>query len=462
MTVRMTMMMMLDQQQLGSCRLLWLLVAVLVFVSTFVPVDCEAAWSSRVPEYMTEVASFPELASLPLRPSLPQGAPENCSIVDYGAVGNNKTEDTFAVQNAIDTCASVIFPAGGVYLIRPVFLSHSTITLYFETNATVVAWGDLDTWNKTSGGDDLLPLFFTDLSGETATEYVKVIGEEGSGGPAEMATIDGQGWRWWPYGKSRPRPVLMYITNAKNVELHNMRLKDSPSWNTHLRGDKFTITSNRVEANIESCGGYDAAPNTDGYNIGGTNFYLNKNFNHNGDDGIPVFAPSQNIFAENHVSYCGTNSGVVIGVGNYTLQDVLFRNISSYYLNQGVGMKISEPQNNVTGNIMNVTWDLIDVYEPRYAGVYINVFVEDANDCKLPSDPARTHWLTATDLTFSNVNIHSLGSNAMVGCFNCGTTRPCSKIRFHKVNLLQNPKKGHYTCHNVLFQNEGSNPPPCY
>ena len=260
-------------------------------------------------------------------------------MITFGAVGDNKTEDTTAVQRALDACSELTFPAPGAYLVRPLELRHSGLTITVEEGATIVLWGDLDTYNRTTGAYS--PMFSANES-----SVIQDVTFRGAG------VIDGQGWRWWPFGKSRPRPPLFRIPSVQRLWLDSLTLRNSPSFHLMARGDRISVTGTRVEANLDSCRGYESAPNTDAYNVGGTNVFLADVFAHNGDDCIPlgdadVLPPwykarnTRNVVGTNISCNCGTNSGVVIlGAGNTSVSDVLFSSISAYHLNQGAGMKI--------------------------------------------------------------------------------------------------------------------------
>ena len=74
-------------------------------------------------------------------------APKVCNVLTYGAKGDNATEDTKAIQAAIDACAgadlgSVLLPSGHVYLTMPVTLPSHT-TLVVEAGAVLLASPDI-------------------------------------------------------------------------------------------------------------------------------------------------------------------------------------------------------------------------------------------------------------------------------------------------------------------------------
>jgi polygalacturonase len=145
-----------------------------------------------------------------------------CNVLDFGAKGDNTTEDTQAVQTAVNNCSLVQFPAPGKYLIRPVYLGlHDNITLQIDAGAVLVAWSDPNSWNTSSA---VRPLLWTDgWRGDTRTPLTNLTITGGG-------TIDGQGWRWWPYLKTRSRPILINIAIASHLMISNVTLIDSPSF----------------------------------------------------------------------------------------------------------------------------------------------------------------------------------------------------------------------------------------
>jgi len=70
------------------------------------------------------------------------------NVRDYGAVGDNATDDTGAFEKAIAAAAGggqLLVPAGGVFLIRPVNLS-SSLEFYIQGGATVAGIADHTKW----------------------------------------------------------------------------------------------------------------------------------------------------------------------------------------------------------------------------------------------------------------------------------------------------------------------------
>ena len=376
-----------------------------------------------------DAAAFSEHGASTLTPS--------CTVTSHGAKGDNRTEDTHAVQAALDSCATVVFSAPGKYLIRPVFFRHSGLSVVIEPGATIVAWGDIDTWNTTS--PKISALFCQDPG--RATDPLRNFSLTGGG------VIDGQGWRWWPFLKTRSRPELLSLYRVEGALISGITFRDSPSFHVSVRGYDIEIAHSRVEANIESCLGWDHAPNTDAFNIGGGNIHLHDLWVHNGDDCIPTNPGpdgyTSNVLVENIHCECGTNGGVIIVPGSRgvppldwqaggpdthpkIVANVTYRNMSVHHTNQGAGFKISEAYENVSGMAQNVTWEDIEIYKPRNTAIYMNVFTEDASEaaCKVAKDAESrgSTWLTAHDFTFKNI---AATTDGFPGCLLCSPTNPC-------------------------------------
>jgi len=131
------------------------------------------------------------------------------------------------VQAAVNNCSVVLFPQPGKYLIRPVNLGlHDNLTLQIESGATLVAWSDPDTYNVTHA---VYPLLWTDGWRNNTRTPMANLTITGGG------VIDGQGWRWWPYLKTRSRPILINIAIAEHLVISNVTLLDSPSFHIQVR-----------------------------------------------------------------------------------------------------------------------------------------------------------------------------------------------------------------------------------
>lgn len=275
----------------------------------------------------------------------PAGADSSfASVRSFGAKGDGKTDDTTAVQRAIDACAAagggaVVLPAG-TYLCSPVFLK-SNITLRLEAGAKLLGSRDWDAYPVVHGRwEGIVRDHKASLITGLGLENIAI---EGRG------VIDGQGDAWWgeykksskladsyaaqgitspPPGKEEefskaqrckyPRPRLVNLIDCKNVTIRDVTLRDSPSWTLHtVFCENVIIDGLTIEAPFDS-------QNTDGIDVDSCRLVRISNCNlSTGDDciviksgknedGRRVGKPSEDITITNCITREG-HAGVAIG-----------------------------------------------------------------------------------------------------------------------------------------------------
>ena len=189
----------------------------------------------------------------------------------FGAKGDGETDDTAALQAAVLCCPNggrVWIPAGR-YMTGPLFLkSHITLeiaagaALLLKTERTSFPVLPGVTLGQEGQEDYLLgswegnPLscYAACLNG-IGVEDVRIIGE---------GAVDGQGRAgdWWDRPKAMRhvyRPRLLYLRDCRNIIVHGLTFRNSPSWNLHpCFSQKLDFINIRVEAPDDS-------PNTDGF-----------------------------------------------------------------------------------------------------------------------------------------------------------------------------------------------------
>jgi polygalacturonase len=162
---------------------------------------------------------------------------------EFGATGDGQTNDTNALQAAIDGCAAhgggtVLVPAGR-YLTGTLTFRNN-ITLHLVAGATLLgSQNPADypiTPNRWEGTEQLTHAAL--LTGNN----LKNIAITGRG------TIDGQGASWWRAFReqtlTQPRPRLIGFTDCNNVLIEGLTLTNSSSWtvnpvcceNVNIRG----------------------------------------------------------------------------------------------------------------------------------------------------------------------------------------------------------------------------------
>lgn len=204
---------------------------------------------------------------------------KTCSVVEFGATGDNRTDCTAAFQQAIQACKAipgqdeinvVLVPQdehGSVFLTDAIWLGTQT-SLQIERNATIQAkppvWADNGTWASfpptyvrqafyqsshaslvNFGGclrmrQGYNPWIAT--SRDACAEWETIVNSSVVG----EGTIDGAGWIWWqasatnppvfPDGTSTPgnRPRLVEVHNAVDFTVLGVTMANSPSWTLHI------------------------------------------------------------------------------------------------------------------------------------------------------------------------------------------------------------------------------------
>ncbi len=191
------------------------------------------------------------------------------SVRSFGAKGDGVTDDTAAIQCAVDCCPKngrVLVPAG-TYFVRPLVLkSHMTL----ELKRDAVLLGD-----PCEAHYPLLPGEIADAQTGEAVQITSWEGDPFSGRQsflsahfAENIRIVGQGvidgnavnGDWWEDVKARTisRPKLVWLNQCENVVFHGITGRNSACWHFHPFFSKHIyFYHTAVEAPKDS-------PNTDG------------------------------------------------------------------------------------------------------------------------------------------------------------------------------------------------------
>ena len=174
------------------------------------------------------------------------------NVLDFGAVGDGKTNDARAIQNAIDCCAEsgggrVVFPGGYVFRSGSIVL-RSFVELHMESGAVLKASDDLLDFcllgdacpsgkkqtgpsyanSDYSGSPTLYFLYAKDCENIAITGLGCIDGNE--------ALFYGKITRWHIDGAFYPRMPLMYLENITHLTLHQITLQNSAFWTVHMVG----------------------------------------------------------------------------------------------------------------------------------------------------------------------------------------------------------------------------------
>lgn len=303
------------------------------------------------------------------------------NVCDYGAIGDGVTNDTAAIQRAIDECAKngggeVLIPGGKTYYVGSIQL-RSHIHLHFESGAKFQALSAIeqydyfekaDTENKKNGL--AVPSFVNcDYSGRPAQFfiYAKDVTNVSITG---FGTIDGNeeifyGDRNENYidGFYYPRIPMLYLENVKQLTIKDVTLTRSAFWTVHMIGcqdvliDGIRILNNKKMMN---CDGIDPDHCK---NVRIVNCYITA-----ADDGIVLkntkgareYGITENVCVTNCTI---ESSSAAIKFGTESEDDfrnILFENINITGTNRGISMQLRDG-----GNIENVLFQNMNIETRR-------------------------------------------------------------------------------------------------
>jgi exo-poly-alpha-galacturonosidase len=284
------------------------------------------------------------------------------NILNFGAKGDNITNNTKAIQAAIDACAA----GGTVFIPKGIFLSGA---LYLKSNMTL----HIEEGGVLKGStvvEDYLPMILNRFEGwelktyasllnagtlnRNGTYNVKNLKIEGkgsiSGGGKKLgdAMIKASGIR------SRGR--LICLMNCQNISLSGLTVTEPPCWTIHyIYSNNVTCQNlNIITTNIRNGDGIDPDSSTDSY-------IFNCTFD-TGDDciaiksgknpeGFFVAKPTKNV----RITDCDFKRGHGISIGSEMsggVSDVLVQDCKAGKLLHGMQIKGTKDRG---GYVKNVT-----------------------------------------------------------------------------------------------------------
>ena len=162
-------------------------------------------------------------------PALPSIPDKTFSIKDFGATADNATDNTIAIQKAIDAATiagggKVVVPSGS-FLCGPLLFA-SNLDLHLDVGA-VLKFLPID---KYPGGTKT----GTDFISGSKLHDVAITGK---------GTIDGQGSPWWPFAKDKTakRPRMIKLIECDKVLIQNVTLTNSPMFHIAISGKSSNI-----------------------------------------------------------------------------------------------------------------------------------------------------------------------------------------------------------------------------
>ncbi|XP_022871957.1 probable polygalacturonase At3g15720 [Olea europaea var. sylvestris] len=362
------------------------------------------------------------------------------NVLDYGAVGNGRTDDTHAFSRAWEaTCMSssssstMDVPSGKTFLINYLHFHGpcNKKSINIKINGNIIAPSEPSVWRCENNNCHNWMDF----------RHVDNLSIRGNG------VITGDGDKWWHTSELHSRPNALKISSANNVTLSGLTFKDIP----HMHVILDSLTSVHVSnITIDSPGD---SPNTDGIHItGSTNVVVDHCRIGTGDDCISIVSGTSNVKISNIV--CGPGHGISVGSlgknGNHDIvENVEVSNV--VFIRTMNGARIKTWQGG-SGFARNMVFEKILSHESSRI-IDIDQFYCDHMHCVTQESA-----LKVSNITFRQI----LGTSSKHTAVNleCSSSVPCTDIVLDDIYIVQNDKqRASVACNNAYGRVQGMNVP---
>ncbi len=296
--------------------------------------------------------------------------------IRYGAAADGLTDDTQAIQAAIDACAAagggrVILQGGKSYRSRSLFLK-SRVDFHLENGSRLIAPDSLDGYFRPDAVDRVADKRIgTPVVGKPSYVFLYAFGAEhlqitGTG------AIDGSGASfvheispWYKNGDFYPRPTLVYTENCRHLTFRDVEMCNVAFWTLHMAGCEDVL----VDA-VRILNPLDVA-NSDGIDVDHSRYVRIRGCHITCADDCICMKNTMGSREYPHtkgviVSGCtliSTSAALKIGTeGVDDFEDILFENCIIDASNRGVSVQIRD-----AGCVRNVAFTNISIRTRRFA-----------------------------------------------------------------------------------------------
>ncbi|XP_030508010.2 probable polygalacturonase isoform X2 [Cannabis sativa] len=395
-----------------------------------------------------------------------QPRPHSVSISEFGAVGDGKTLNTIAFQNAIFYLKSFADKGGAQLYVPPgrwltgSFSLTSHLTLFLEKGAIILGSQDPSHWEVV----DPLPSYgrgieipgsrYRSLINGYNVKDVVITGDNG--------TIDGQGSVWWDWFNSHSlkysRPHLVEFVDSQSVVVSNLSFVNAPAYgihpvycsNVHVHNISVSIPLDSPHTNgivpdssdgvcIEDCAitsGYDAISLKSGWD----------------EYGIAYGRPTKNVHIRRVDLQSSSGSSLAFGSEmSGGISNVLVEQVHLYNSHSGVEFRTTKGRG---GYIKQIT--ISDV-------VIKNVFVAFSASGQCGSHPDDKYDPTAIPV-LDHISLQNVVGKkiSVAGIFNGIQESPFTSICLYNISLsINSGAPTTWECSNVSGSSDLVSPEPC-
>ena len=325
-----------------------------------------------------------------------------CDPQAYGAKANGRTQDTRALQAAIDACATqgggIVRLSSGRFLTGPIVLRNH-IRLEIERGATLLGSQRVSDYPVLPNENRRQSL----ITSNGATE-VAIVG---------AGTINGQGQPWWVVARAEdragrpeePRPWLIEFYKTQHILVEGVALQDSPMYTLVLRSSRDATVRNITILNPPH------APNTDGIDpISSRYVHISHVLIDTGDDdisiksGLPERGVSNAACSDITIRDSTFLHGHGLSIGSETaggVRNILAETIRFRGTKDGIRIKSNRGRSNVIENIVYRNITMTNVETAISISEYYPDWEISANDDAQKIEPHTPHFhdLSITHLT---------------------------------------------------------------
>ena len=342
-----------------------------------------------------------------------------CEVATDRLKCDGVSDDTAALQVALNACPELVLPAGKTCVSYPLTLGSNSI-LTIPAGTTLRA-GPSIRWPNSSE-THAFPFL-------TAPEGTKNLTIRGDG------TIDGSGQQWWTgSNEAKRRPHMLTLPSATDVLLENFLMLNSADFHAELHGSHYRIFGIRIRSPD-----YQRAPNTDGIDVQGTHYHIRGVDVSNGDDSICIKSPSSDVLVEDSIVRQG--NGLVVGTaGHANITNIVFRNCTAIRTAFGAHIKFKGAQKGEPG-VSNITFEDINIISPTKYAIGIDQNGQGRRRLMLASSSDIDAVRYGSDVPINNITYRRIRAQLQKGKKKGGqfTCNPgvleCRGIVFENVDL---------------------------